>query len=139
MITAASRKKIFLVSGGALACGLGVLGVILFYRHHPAGAPVASSPGSTLLVPDSLIAPLQRNVDASLSLFPSSKPAPGLPAAALKKGCALSLDFYGAGGHYTLVAKNLGDTSCRSASISIYYADNESFLSASPAATSNGY
>src|SRR6185295_2329963 len=100
----------------------------------------------------------QQTIDTGLSLAPATSSestpsaAPTQPRAQTKPaptyaGCKLALAFVITDGspakagpmHYTLMSKNLGSASCESASISVYYANDERFVSATPRATSNGY
>ncbi len=68
-------------------------------------------------------------------------------ATAANPGCALSLSFPITSGSatgpgttsYRLSAKNVGSGACTSASISVYYADNEKFVSGTPKPTAAGY
>jgi hypothetical protein len=88
----------------------------------------------------------QEQVDTNLSPAPRAL-TPTTTAATVPSGCVLGLAFDQTSGNleaasamrYTLSAKNLGDTTCQSASISVYYANNEIFISAAPAATADGY
>lgn len=61
-----------------------------------------------------------------------------------EKGCNLLLSLYNPDNKetnktYTLTIKNNGDTTCQNTSVSIYYADNESFVSSSPKPSSSDY
>ncbi|HUC01395.1 MAG TPA: hypothetical protein VMA75_00625 [Candidatus Paceibacterota bacterium] len=141
------KKKI------AIACGL-LIGIFLvavialFVEKRPAPSAAPSPPG-------------QQEIDTGLSLQPttavtsveavppvtatppatSSAPPSGYP------GCQLSLDFILTEGalqsvgdvDYTLAAKNIGEATCQSASVSVYYAQDETYASSAPSATADGY
>lgn len=78
-----------------------------------------------------------------LSIFPSLVPL----AAHAASQCSLSIAFQATSGDtqgtgtvdYTLVAGNAGSGTCTSASISVYYAPDETFVSSSPNPTAKGY
>ncbi len=89
-------------------------------------------------------------VGISASFFahvPLSQIPPIASASAASGSCSLNLQFLKTSGDtsqggtitYLLTAKNLGTEMCTNASISVYYAANEHFGSASPAAAADGY
>lgn len=145
------RKKIAIAIGLAAGIVL-VLLVAIFMNRRP--APPSAPPGAAT-------SSGQEEVDTGLSLQPPSSTAelppvppsttipvrPSAPSQPVYGGCALSLDFILTQGSlqsagnidYTLAAKNLGETACQSASISVYYAQDESYVSSVPAATADGY
>jgi hypothetical protein len=119
--------------------------VLIVWEFRKAGPPAISG---------------QQAVDMGLSLQPSlnagstvstqvsSSASSSTPAAPpLYNGCRLTLDFIvtrgdprAAGGvGYVLVAKDAGTVTCRSASISVYYAADENYDSALPAPTDGYY
>ena len=70
-----------------------------------------------------------------------------LPQAKAATGCSLSSSFVTKSGDmqvagtviYQIAAKNIGNAACSSASVSVYYATNETFSSSSPKATRGYY
>lgn len=107
------------------------------------GGSTATSTPSNTPQPSS-----QESVDTSLSLKPSENGPTSPPTSSTSyNGCELSLAFNITGGNiaapgdmnYDLISKNVGNATCDSASISVYYADNETFVSSVPKATDDGY
>lgn len=141
------RRKI------AIACGLAAIFLVavvaIFMGKRPSTPPSAVSTSTTA-------SSEQQSVDTGLSLQPPSG-SPALPPVPLSTvtapstpvygGCELSLDFILTSGSlqsagdldYTLAAKDLGETTCDSASVSVYYAQDESYVSSVPSATADGY
>ncbi len=158
-----NKKTRLILAAAAGMCAIATI-MIASYKRNETISPDASAqqPAATSTEPTSTTiatamtvpsgtAPLstikpqtQKQVDTNLSLVPQAKPSPTPEATS---GCVLALAFNQTGGnlqtasamHYTLSAKNLGDTICQSASISVYYATNEAFVSSAPQATADGY
>lgn len=83
----------------------------------------------------------------SIAMSNSNKPQPissfaGVPGAA---GCGMTLNIStqkdtiapGEQASYSLTIKNEGQLTCNSASVSVYYSDNESFVSSNPKGSAN--
>jgi hypothetical protein len=141
------KRRTLIIILGAVICAVLVVWIIF--------AAITSGPSQ----PSNAQSSQQESIDTSLSLAPgsstqstqpsltaiivNSKPLPK-PAAT---GCKLSLNFVVTNGNlnapgnitYQLTAQNLGNQTCRTASISVYYANGETFVSASPKATADGY
>lgn len=138
------RKKKILIIGGLIVavCFVMVFATMAYTPSHYSGGSSSISLTST--------SSRQQSVDTGLSLIPSSLPPISIPQRPLPlvySGCKLSLGFFTTGGNlqatgsmsYTLTAKNIGGKACQSASISVYYAAGENYISATPAATADGY
>jgi hypothetical protein len=138
-----SHKRKIAIAGGLTAAVLLVAIFIFFFNRKSASTPAFSSS--------------QKTIDTGLSLQPSGSttpttaPAipsePAVPSSSAYSGCQLSLDFIMTAGNlqssgnldYTLAAKNIGAITCRSASVSVYYSQGETYVSSVPAATADGY
>lgn len=107
---------------------------------------------STLTSGQSVQAPVSvEAIDSKLGVHKGSgaprKPAPAALAAAGGAGCSLvftmtpNAQSVAPGGSiaYALSIKNTGLTACQSASYSVYYADNETFVSAAPRPSASNY
>jgi hypothetical protein len=78
---------------------------------------------------------------------PGATPQPAKPKPTPQAGCALQFSVTPASKTvqqngtiiYSLGLVNAGNTACTNTSISAYYADNETFVSATPKATADGY
>jgi hypothetical protein len=100
------------------------------------------------------VAPSPQSVDTSIAQYNDRPNASQIAGAAgavknpiLVKGCGLKFSFTPAssvvlpGGtfSYTALLSNNGTKTCTNTSFSVYYADQESFISAAPAATAASY
>ncbi len=105
--------------------------------------------GSTAGTPGSIVNTTSTGAATSTVLNMNINPsggATGTKSAGTNGVCVLNVSFVdttpaNAQGtaSYAIAAKNAGSGNCTSASISVYYADNETAVSASPKATSGGY
>ncbi len=138
----------YLIAGGALLLVLAVVVLLLFLDMS-----------LKTITPKKPITSVKA-VDLSLGQRPEAPNAPLTPATALPAavdesveeqplvpGCALHFSFaptantVAPGGqiNYSIVVSNLGEETCQDTSFSIYYADNESFVSGSPKSTADNY
>lgn len=121
--------------------------IAILGRAYPNNTPQTSS-----VVP--VQSSSEETVDTSLSLEPPTttiSAPPGVaiisPPAPVSANCNLDLTFGITGGNlnsagamqYQLQSRNTGGATCTSPSISVYYANEESFVSSNPAATADGY
>ncbi|MDR3548860.1 MAG: hypothetical protein P4M11_11445 [Candidatus Pacebacteria bacterium] len=93
----------------------------------------------------------QRPEAPNAPLIPSTAPTSTVHATVatlpLAPGCSLHFSFaptanaVAPGGtiNYSILLTNLGQDTCQNASFSVYYADNESFVSGAPKATADNY
>jgi hypothetical protein len=140
-------RTILLVSLIGIAIVIFAITFVLHASRNTASAPTSSAPVS---VPST-----EESVDTNISLAPPSAANPSVQTMATHSslpapvyaGCELDLTFAVAGGdlntagtmQYVLASKNLGNTTCMSPSISVYYANDETYVSSTPPATADGY
>jgi hypothetical protein len=154
MIKIVLNNKRRIVIGALLVCVVIVIIVMVILSYHGHTTPsavVSSSISAAFVAPSSS----EEDVDTSISLAPTTVPVPFLktfpisptPPAPVYAGCQLDLTFAITGGNldsvgtmqYDLSSKNLGNTTCTSPSISLYYANDETYSSSNPPATADGY
>lgn len=137
------KNKGFLLTISLLGAA-GIIAIITVASRTPRASVVPPLTSSTAQAVDTSISLSSSAVPSPSTQSPSSPERPRPPAS---MGCKLDLRFTVTGGNlgsagnmqYHLEAKNLGNTTCASPSISIYYANGENHLSSNPPATADGY
>ena len=134
---------------GAVAVVI-VVGIVLLVRLHEKHAtPLSSTTSSTTQAidlaigqqPESANAPLAQPVATPAAVNNAIAQQPLVPGCSLHFSFAPTANAVAPGGqiNYALVLTNLGTDTCQNASFSIYYADNETFVSGAPKSTSDNY
>lgn len=139
----------------AMIVGVAIIAGALYFLalRTGGGYPVpgaTSTPSAASSTADATIGQYNERPESAVRLIPAAagNAKPTVAAApALVAGCALQFSFtptskiVAPGGTitYSLVVRNGGRESCENVSLSIYYGDNEAFVSATPKPTASNY
>jgi hypothetical protein len=147
------KKKILITAIAIIIVAFVVVAAIVSKTNNgqssaniPASSTIQNAASTTAII--SLATPSSKPSQTSPSTTPSSPAAANPSSVAITSPtCKLTLRFEATSGNpagtgkvtYQLVVGNSGGTPCQSASISVYYNDGESYISATPTPTAHGY